>query len=252
MNIFEIEESLMELYTQIEENDGELTDEIAEQLEITQENFKDKIKGYVDVIKEINGSLESIKCEQNRLKSLENSKKKAKENLSNIIAKAITMFGDTTKSGGKFYDYGTGKVSVRNSVVTNVDETKQEFIERAITHHLLVGTSMATFNDCLHQYFNDNKSLVEETNEQITGIVKTIDESIIPNDADISSINVVFTTEVPLSDLFDNTDEFMDIAQIYDCNCKIKINKNNIKSILTEGGSSNLCSIEEKQSITIK
>lgn len=252
MNIFEIEESLMELYTQIEENDGEITDEIAEQLEITQENFKDKIKGYVDVIKEINGSLESIKCEQNRLKSLENAKKRTKDNLTAIVARAITMFGDTTKSGGKFIDFGTGKVSVRNSIVTNINETKQDFIEQAITHHLIAGSSLNSFTDCLSEYFNNNKSLIDKTNEQITGVIKELDKSIIPNELDRSSINVVFTTEVPLCDLFDDTEEFANIAQMYDCNCKIKFNKNNIKNALIAGGTSNICSIEEKQSITIK
>ena len=46
MNLYQIEQDLLELYTQIEENNGEITPEIEERLKITQENFTNKLENY--------------------------------------------------------------------------------------------------------------------------------------------------------------------------------------------------------------
>ena len=262
MNIFEIEESLMELYTQIEENDGELTDEIAEQLEITQENLKDKIKAYIDVIKEINGSLESTKCEQNRLKSLETSKKKAKENLSNIIANAVTMFGDTTKSGGKFFDYGTGKVSVRSNNVCEVDDNKTDLINNALMYyvkHNNYGHSNVidcSLTDIIKSYIYNTRNSQDKLNSMISGEEITVDSENIPTVADIDNIEFNINLSIPLSAILDNTEDteiLFKLAELYDFKTKCNMSKSGIKDNIINGDVlSNFAKIKETKSITIK
>ena len=51
MNIFEIQQELLDIFAELEENGGELTEELEQKLNVTQENFKTKVKGYSDVIK---------------------------------------------------------------------------------------------------------------------------------------------------------------------------------------------------------
>lgn len=133
-NIYNIQQSLFSIFDELEENGGELTPELEEQLNITQEQFKSKIKDYSNVIKMLESDIVAIKEEKARLSDLQKSKEKAIERLKKIMVEAIENFGDTTKSGGKYVDYGTGKVSVRNSQAIEVEEDSvNRFVNRLIT-----------------------------------------------------------------------------------------------------------------------
>lgn len=133
-NIYNIQQSLFSIFDELEENGGELTPELEEQLNITQEQFKSKIKDYSNVIKMLESDITAIKEEKARLSDLQKSKEKNIERLKKIMVEAIENFGDTTKTGGKYVDYGTGKVSVRNSQAIEVEEDSvNRFVNRLIT-----------------------------------------------------------------------------------------------------------------------
>ena len=133
-NIYNIQQYLFSIFDELEENGGELTPELEEQLNITQEQFKSKIKDYSNVVKMLETDITAIKEEKARLSDLQKSKEKAIERLKKIMVEAIENFGDTTKSGGKYVDYGTGKVSVRNSQAIEVEEDSvNRFVNRLIT-----------------------------------------------------------------------------------------------------------------------
>ena len=133
-NIYNIQQSLFSIFDELEENGGELTPELEEQLNITQEQFKSKIKDYSNVIKMLETDITAIKEEKARLSDLQKSKEKNIERLKKIMVEAIENFGDTTKAGGKYVDYGTGKVSVRNSQAIEVEEDSvNRFVNRLIT-----------------------------------------------------------------------------------------------------------------------
>ena len=121
MNIWQISQELQSIIDELEENGGELTDELEARLSVSQADFKSKVKSYGDAIKYIEGDIKLIDEEVARLKDLKESKKKTIDRLSKIIVWAIDMFGETTKTGGKFVDYGTGKISVRNTEKVEVD-----------------------------------------------------------------------------------------------------------------------------------
>lgn len=133
-NIYNIQQYLFSIFDELEENGGELTPELEEQLNITQEQFKSKIKDYSNVVKMLETDITAIKEEKARLSDLQKSKEKAIERLKKIMVEAIENFGDTTKSGRKYVDYGTGKVSVRNSQAIEVEEDSvNRFVNRLIT-----------------------------------------------------------------------------------------------------------------------
>ena len=133
-NIYNIQQSLFSIFDELEENGGEFTPELEEQLNITQEQFKSKIKDYSNVIKMLETDITAIKEEKARLSDLQKSKEKNIERLKKIMVEAIENFGDTTKAGGKYVDYGTGKVSVRNSQAIEVEEDSvNRFVNRLIT-----------------------------------------------------------------------------------------------------------------------
>ena len=134
-NIYQIQQELFEIFNTIEENEGEITPELEEQLSITQDAFKDKIQAYTAVIKQLELDITGIKAEKCRLNDLQKAKEKTIENLKQIMVVAIQRFGDTSKAGAKFVDFGTGKVSLRHSDSIEVDEngTKQ-FVNRFFSY----------------------------------------------------------------------------------------------------------------------
>lgn len=130
-NIYQIEQDLLSIFNAIEENEGEITSELEEQLNIKQDEFKDKIEAYTAVIKQLELDITGIKAEKCRLNDFQKSKEKTIDRLKQIMINAIQMFGDVSKSGARFVDFGTGKVSLRHSDSIEVDEdgTKQ-FVNR--------------------------------------------------------------------------------------------------------------------------
>lgn len=133
-NIYNIEKDLLSIFDELEDNEGELTPELEEKLIIKQDEFKAKIKSYSNVIKMLECDIKAIKEEKDRLNNLQKSKEKTIERLKKIMIDAIEMFGNSTKTGGKYIDYGTGKVSMRNTQAVEVEEDSvNRFINRFMT-----------------------------------------------------------------------------------------------------------------------
>ena len=159
LNIYQIQQDLLNIYDELEENGGELTKELEELLTITQENFKTKVEGYTNIIKSINADIDAIDTETKRLAELKKSKAKVVERLNNTLIDAINQFGETSKSGSKFFDYGTGKVSIRKSVKVETDEDKlkcmaSEYASCISFENMLAGASNReniTFNEMIQR-----------------------------------------------------------------------------------------------------
>lgn len=136
-SIYNIQQELFDIFNQIEENDGEVTPELEEKLKISQDEFKDKINSYTCVIRQLENDLNAIKEEKARLDSIKKSKEKTIERLKQVMVEAIQTFGDTSKSGTKFIDYGTGKVSIRKSESIELDDNKlKAFTNRFISYFI--------------------------------------------------------------------------------------------------------------------
>ena len=134
-SIYNIQQDLLDIFNQIEENDGEITPELEEQLSISQDEFKDKIRSYTCVIHQLECDLGAIKDEKARLDAIKKSKEKTIERLKQIMIEAIQLFGNTSKSGAKFIDYGTGKVSLRKSESIELEDDKLKvFTNRFISY----------------------------------------------------------------------------------------------------------------------
>ena len=78
MNIFQLNQELLSIFEELEENGGELTSEIEEQLKINQTDVNNKVESYTQVIAQLNSDIELIKSEKKRLDDLKLSKEKTK------------------------------------------------------------------------------------------------------------------------------------------------------------------------------
>lgn len=247
-NIFNIKQELLSIFDELEENGGELTPELEEQLNITQEEFRDKIKSYSNVVKMLENDIVDIKAEKARLNDLQKSKEKTIERLKKIMIDAVELFGDTTKSGSKYLDYGTGKVSIRNTQVVEVEEDiTDRFVNRFLTclrwYQQNNQLDTITSSDVL-EYCN-SKSPNEE-DEEITVL----------SEEDIAQIKADINLDIPISELL-TTERGMKLAKAlaeYSVfTCKSKISKTDIKANAKENHTMPVfAKLVDNQTLTIK
>lgn len=198
MNIWEIQQDLLAIFDELEENGGELTEELEEKLAITQENFKTKVEGYVNVIKQIKSDIAAIDQESKRLAELKKSKNAVIERLTKVLVPAIQNFGDVSKSGSAFVDYGTGKVSIRNTQKVELDDDKLDAISsefnRALSFEAMMGADSNresfTFEDII-QRCKEHKSL-----NPIDGGLEDDSQDVTEEDIQNTVVDITFKSHI--------------------------------------------------------
>ena len=239
MNIFQISQELLDIFQELENNGGELTEELENQLAITQADFQTKVKSYTDVIKYTDGEIE-------RLKKLKESKNKAIARLEKVIIWAVNNFGESTKSGGKFVNFGTGKVSVRN---TEKVEVKSDITD-AVVNNLFKYLNALTYTKELSQMNDvDCKDCIE--------MFKNADNPVTITEDELYNIQASLSFDVNLRDLlygegFDFVKKFLQFTKNY--KAKSNVSKSSLKTILKENNVDlhNIAAIVPNQTISIK
>lgn len=234
-SIFNIQQDLYSIFSSIEENEGELTPELEEALTIKREEFSTKIQGYVAFIKQLELDNKGIKEEIARLKDLQKSKERTIDNLKKIMAMAINDFGDTDKSGTKFLDYGTGKVSIRKSDTIEVDEegTKQ-FVNRFFRYF-----NWLHFTNTANQQELDVKDIVDFCNKTKQDDEEDVVETNYTDD-DLANLQASLDFKVNLKDLIINPDGLKLINSLLDykvlATIKPSVDKTEVKKEVKSNG----------------
>jgi hypothetical protein len=91
-SIYNIELDHLEIMAEIENNEGEITEEIAEKLELTIDEFETKATSYAYVIKHYDDELANIQNEVDRLRKIALSKINAREGVKGRIYAAMIRF----------------------------------------------------------------------------------------------------------------------------------------------------------------
>lgn len=234
-SIFNIQQDLYAIFNSIEENEGELTPELEEALTIKREEFSTKIQGYVAYIKQLELDNKGIKEEIARLKDLQKSKEKTIDNLKKIMTMAINEFGDITKTGTKFLDYGTGKVSIRKSDSIEVDEegTKQ-FVNRFFRYF-----NWLHFTNTANQQELDVKDIVDFCNKTKQDDEEDVVETNYTDD-DLNNLQANLDFKVNLKDLITNPDGLKLINSLLDykvlATIKPSVDKTEVKKEIKSNG----------------
>ena len=93
-NLFRINEDIFRLYQQIDDNGGELTPELEEQLTITENDRESKCEGYVSVIRMFKSKSQLIKDEAKRLLDAARTYDKSIERLEDNLLSSIVQLGN--------------------------------------------------------------------------------------------------------------------------------------------------------------
>lgn len=233
MNIWQIQQDLLDIFDELEENGGELTEELENKLAITQEEFKNKVTNYLNVVKQLESDVNACDAEVKRLNTIKKNKQNTIDRLKSIVALAIDKFGDENKNGNRFIDLGTSKVTVRTSdkVVVN-DDYVSSFIDSTFTEIRSVAYSRELRTNTI-------KDLITVPENKLEGITATI------------------SVDVPLKDLYNEKgDSFIKSVFEYGRNFKTKpnVSKTELKSTLVDNPEAcpEVAHLEKSKTIIIK
>lgn len=233
MNIFKISQDLLNTFQELEDNGGELTEELESKLLISQTDFKTKLDSYTKVIKIAESDINACDLEIKRLQAVKKSKQAAIDRLNKIIVWAVEMFGDTTKSGGKFVDLGTGKIQVR---LTDKVEVNEEFASDTVDKFMDEIRHLAFTKEL---YYDDLENIIDIPKDKIEGV----------------TANISF--DIPLKAIYsENGYNIIKALYFYNQNFKAKANisKTELKGNLKENPDAypNLAHLIINKTVTIK
>lgn len=121
MSLYTIENELQAIFAEIEENGGELSEELYNKLTITKENLKSKLNNYVKAIKSWDGDIEIIKKEVKSLQATAKTRENKINRLKSAMLDAVLAYGDDGVSGNKFVELPTFRIFTKgtDSVLTD-------------------------------------------------------------------------------------------------------------------------------------
>jgi len=99
----------------MEENGGELTDEIAEELAIRRDNFKYKAEAYAKFILKLESEADAAAAEIKRIQALKKAKENTVARLKESLLAALMVFTEEDSKGIRRYETPLAKLSTRKS-----------------------------------------------------------------------------------------------------------------------------------------
>lgn len=168
MSLFNIEAEYLDIISQIEEAEGELTPELEERLAINLENLEAKLKAYNYVISMIKGEIVVIDDEVSRLRALKEVKENLIDRLRKAILQATMLFGEDGKTGNKKLKFDTLQTWTVNKEVVVIDENKildPGYSRASITNSITMDEAEAIKKikpDATFVYSPDKKKLMDD------------------------------------------------------------------------------------------
>lgn len=129
MTLYEISGEYREWLAKLEENEGELTDELKEEFSAIAGNLEDKIDVYAQIIKEKTSFAADIKQERDRLKALSEKNEKVIARLSNLMAEAMGLFG---REKIEKVTYTAKFVKSSGVIVTDQEKLPKEYLKEKV------------------------------------------------------------------------------------------------------------------------
>jgi len=125
--IFEIGNEYQNIIALIEQNNGEITEDLHEAYINSREELNNKAKAYIYVIRNKENLISNIDAEIDRLKEMKKRTENEIDRIKNYLSMAVDTFGN--------FETGLHKISNRISKsveITNIDELSKEYLKEKI------------------------------------------------------------------------------------------------------------------------
>lgn len=112
-SLYAISFELKSLIDKIIESDGEITDDIENQLKISKEELYQKLGNYRRAVCMIENRAAACKAEKQRLDVLQKTRERAAKRLKDSMLEALLLYGETGKAGNKVIELDDCRLSTR-------------------------------------------------------------------------------------------------------------------------------------------
>jgi len=114
-SLYKIEQKYLQLVNELEENGGELTEEIAVELEVTQAELAEKLISFNNLINILTSHTEMANKEIERINDFIKVKQSIIDKFKASMLQALLLFGEVDKKGIKRLEFETLRLSTRKS-----------------------------------------------------------------------------------------------------------------------------------------
>ena len=143
-SIFDINAEYLDIIRELEDNGGELTEEIIERLHVNKNELETKLDNYRLFIAELDAQANALTEEAKRLVTRAKVKQAVIERLNGLIKLAVYTYGEVTKTGSKTYESKAAKytfvytkpVIVNEARITLDNASLKPFIRGNFSFHV--------------------------------------------------------------------------------------------------------------------
>lgn len=123
-SLWQLTQEELSFISLMEENGGEVTDEIMEDLAIRRENFSSKAEAYSKFILKLESEADQAAAEIKRIQALKKAKENTAQRLRDTLLAALMVFTEEDAKGIRRYETNLAKLSTRKSQSVEVlDDT---------------------------------------------------------------------------------------------------------------------------------
>lgn len=261
-NLFAISAELENIFFEIEEAGGEVTEEILAKLAITEENLKQKLDGYRKAYAAISLEADACKKEEARIAAIRKTKENNAKRLKNSMYEAVVAYGETGKSGNKVINLVDSKLYTKKTEVVVINEdilfTFKDLVFdqfRELYNNDMLDISDTNVDSLDPQGFIDviNAKFKAEYSERAERMMEEYGRLFVVEDLMLT--NIKFETSITLYDLLGRSnfrllEGFFDTEHL--SNVVPDVNKTVIKNMLKDGIQSSFANLDYNESLIIK
>lgn len=251
-SLYQISEDLLNIFANIEENEGEITEEELLALEIKQEELNEKLASYKKAIRVWNADIDACKAEEKRLKDARSVKENRINKLKDRMLNAVLTFGYEGKPNAKgksnhYYELPDGRMYTRTTESVELDENRLIILKNLIpvvcseSYKLdIIGNPL-----CLNQ-------ILELINEQLHIYYEGVPDFTI---TDLNNIRFDYKDYVDITDLILSYSGKLKNKgiDVLTCGVDISTDKQQLRLVLNNPDKNlTIAKLKETQSLTIK
>lgn len=251
-SLYQISEDLLNIFANIEENEGEITEEELLALEIKQEELNEKLASYKKAIRVWNADIDACKAEEKRLKDARSVKENRINKLKDRMLNAVITFGYEGKPNAKgktnhFYELPDGRMYTRTTESVELDENRLIILKNLIPAVCSESYKLDIIGNplCLNQ-------ILELINEQLHTYYEGIPDFTI---TDLNNIRFDYKDYVDITDLILSYSGKLKNKgiDVLTCGVDISTDKQQLKLVLNDPDKDlTIAKLKETQSLTIK
>ena len=251
-SLYDISQDILNIFAVIEENEGEVTEEQLDALEIKQEELQEKLASYKKAIRVWNSDIDACKAEEKRLKDARTVKENRINKLKDRMLNAVLTFGYEGKPNSKgksnhYYELPDGRMFTRTSESVELDENRLNILRNLIPVVCSESYKLDIVGNPLYL-----PQILELVNEQLHIYYEGVPDFTL---TDLDNIRFEYKDYVDITDLIlaysgKLKNKGVDVET---CSVDISTDKQQLKVILNNPDKQlTIAKLKETQSLTIK